>query len=81
MIYKMGKHCLEWFKMVKDNNLRKKLLSNYDEKFTTYPKICNNITQAINCWFEWRVSPEWQSFWSKIYRGKIELRNHLSYDL
>jgi len=67
--------------MVKDNDLRKKLLANYDEKYCTDYKMCGNINWAINYWFGWRATPEWQSFWSKIYRGKIELRNHLSYDL
>ncbi len=75
------KHCLEWYKLFKDKTIREKLIKNYDKKYREDEKFTTSANEAVNLWFIWGYSPEWQYYWESIYRWKIELRNPLEYDL
>ena len=63
----------EWFSLVKDEDLREKLLKNHDPKNGGFKDYVYGIEEAIHLGFNWHKTIEGCDYWEYIYGSNIEL--------
>lgn len=69
----LGNSILAWLSRVKDNDMRQKLLNNYDENFNKVVKSVYSFRDALNHAFSWRKSPEGCYYWRNLHENQPTL--------
>ena len=68
-----GKTIKEWFSLVKDDELRKKLLKNLDVDFSTSKNRRRSFVEALDYGFDWDKTKEGHVYWGEVFDSEVEL--------